>query len=354
MTGRSIRRAMAVLAAAALTATLASTALAAEVDPSAKKKPVVKCAGKVATKVGTPKRDIIRGTVKRDIIAGLGGNDIILGRGGNDVICGGAGNDRIAGGAGHDKLLGQTGRDRLFGGTGVDRLFGGQQNDFLAGQAGPDLLFGGAGSDKLDGGVGVDTCYQGTGIGALIRCELPKAPVVPVDPGPTLHDLAGVLAIAYCDIDGLDGYSTGDKLIAKLVDTNGDGMPSGIADVGPSTPADTIVMGRYPKDFGATTFGDWTVTSHQVEEAHLPQPAGRVQVADAGTGIFMWWRTTNEAYREEGIDASSISDCLVSPGPCLDTIYTNDSPSDADDWIWESSTDFADGGFIDVEVFYQP
>ena len=52
MSGPSIRRALAVLAAAALTATLASTVIAAEVEPAAKKS-AVKCDGKVATKVGT-------------------------------------------------------------------------------------------------------------------------------------------------------------------------------------------------------------------------------------------------------------------------------------------------------------
>ena len=173
MTGHPIRRALAVLAAAALVAAVASTALAGDVDQAGKRK--VKCDGKVATKVGTPGNDVIRGTARNDVIAGLGGNDIILGGGGNDIICGGPGNDRLTGNAGHDKLIGEGGRDRLFGGTGVDRLFGGLANDFLAGQAGPDVLGGGPGSDRLDGGIGVDLCAQNTGTGPMVRCELPKS-----------------------------------------------------------------------------------------------------------------------------------------------------------------------------------
>ena len=63
------------------------------------------------------------------------------------------------------------------------------------------------------------------------------------------------LVIAYSDIDGQDGYSTGDVLISKLVDTSGDGQPG---------PGDTIIMGRYPLDFAASAFGDWTTTRHTV------------------------------------------------------------------------------------------
>ena len=184
MDGCSIHRFVAVLAAAAFTAAVASTALAGDVDPAATRK--VKCDGKIATKVGTPGRDVFRGTARRDVIAGRGGNDIILGRGGNDIICGGAGNDRLVGGAGHDKLLGQTGRTGSSAG-GRRQAFGGQHNDFLAGQAGPDVLGGGVGSDKLDGGVGVDFCNPGSRAWAVGRCELPKSVLSPRHPRHPRH-----------------------------------------------------------------------------------------------------------------------------------------------------------------------
>ena len=91
--------------------------------------PPVRCAGKLATKVGTSHGDVIKGTGKRDVIAGLGGNDIIRGLGGNDLICGGKGNDKLIGGKGRDRLLGQAGRDTLIGGKGRDKLIGGPGKD---------------------------------------------------------------------------------------------------------------------------------------------------------------------------------------------------------------------------------
>ncbi len=90
---------------------------------------VVKCGGRKATVVGTPKADKLKGTKRADVIAGLGGNDKIKGLGGNDLICGGAGKDVILGGKGKDRLLGEAGRDTLVGGAGKDKLNGGAGKD---------------------------------------------------------------------------------------------------------------------------------------------------------------------------------------------------------------------------------
>ncbi len=348
------------LAAAALTASFAAvTAAADDVEPAKAlgAKRLVKCDGKVATKVGTPKKDVIIGTARRDIIAGLGGNDIILGRGGNDVICGGAGNDRIAGGAGHDKLLGQTGRDRLFGLAGVDRLFGGQQNDFLAGQAGPDVLFGGAGFDRLDGGIGVDACYQNTGHGPHVRCELPKSvfapPAPPAPPAPTPK----TLAIAYSDLVQDGQFGSGDVLIAKLVDTDLDGTPS---------PGDTIVMDRYPEDTDAATFGKWDVTSHVITS--VKKARADHLLVKAESGWHGWWTAVNgiEQYRE-AVELSDIypasagalsyiKDAIISPD--RDSIRIQDgSPSQPPTSYHtdhETTADGTDDPFVDVDLFYTP
>jgi hypothetical protein len=156
-----------------LAVTLAGAALGADADPAAKRKPVFKCAGKVATKVGTPGRDIIRGTNKRDVIVALGGNDKIDGRGGHDLICAGPGNDLVIGGTGIDRIYGQAGRDRLYGGPG------------------PDWLAGQLGNDRLNGGIGVDTCHQGPGAGLEVSCERP-APPPPTAPAPPDSDGDGV------------------------------------------------------------------------------------------------------------------------------------------------------------------
>ncbi len=118
----------------------------------------VRCAGQVATIVGTGRRDVLRGTARRDVIAALGGNDVVRGLGGADLICMGAGADRGVGGAGADRILGQLGADRLEGGPGRDRLEGGPGRDLLLGGAGIDRLLGLAGRDTARGGPGADVC----------------------------------------------------------------------------------------------------------------------------------------------------------------------------------------------------
>ena len=90
---------------------------------------VPRCGGKVATIVGTARRDVLTGTRRADVIVGLGGNDLVRAGRGNDLVCGGAGADRILGQAGTDRLLGGAGRDRLLGGVGRDRCVGGDGLD---------------------------------------------------------------------------------------------------------------------------------------------------------------------------------------------------------------------------------
>ncbi len=79
-----------------------------------------RCAGRVATRVGTGKRDVIAGTAGRDVIVGRGGNDTLKGMKGNDLLCGGSGKDKLLGGPGRDRLVGGPGRDKLLGGPGRD------------------------------------------------------------------------------------------------------------------------------------------------------------------------------------------------------------------------------------------
>ena len=263
MMAQHLRHRGALLVSAALLASLAAATVAA---PASAAKPT--CAGKTATIVGTARGEVIKGTEKADVIVARGGHDIIYGRGGNDTICGGPGNDRILGAGGNDLLFGQTGRDKLFGGAGRDRLLGGPADDRLA------------------GGPGNDACLQGSGNGPRVGCERPA--LVP-PPGPTLIPLTGILAIAYSDIDGLDGYSTGDVMIAQLVDTDPGGIPS---------PGDTIEMGRYPTNFAWTTFGDWG-KSHVVASIS-GQDATQLVVMSTGGGIHQWIRDSmREQYYEQ-------------------------------------------------------
>jgi hypothetical protein len=309
-----IRRGMVALWAGALLTSLALTTAAAPASAAGK----VTCRGKVATIVGTKRGDVIYGTRRADVIAGLGGNDVIIGRGGNDIICGGKGADRLVGKAGFDRLYGNAGPDRLFGSNGPDKLFGGAGNDRLAGQVGHDLLNGGPGSDR---------CYQGQGSGAELGCE------------PWLLPLSGVLAVAYSDIDGLDGYSSGDIMIAKLVDTDGDGAPS---------PGDTVRMGGYPKNLGATALGVWTVKSHAVTGVAGVTPS-IVQLSSTA-GNHIWAADATFQVYSEGPSNSGFRDGLT--GGVDDLLEVNPgSPSAPNDTVGLLMTArTTDDRFIDVAI----
>ena len=239
-----VRRVGALLASAALLASLTAATVAA---PTAAAKP--RCAGKVATIVGTKKADVIRGTKQGRCHRGARrGNDTVRGRGGNDTICGGGGKDTLYGDGGNDKVRGEAGNDTAFGGSGRDKLFGNDGNDKLWGNTAADWLFGGGGRDRLegqgsddalDGGPAVDVCRQGVGSGRRVRCERPVAPP-PAPPAPVVPPPPPeppTLVIAYGDVNTNHVYDAGDVLIAKIIDTK----TNGDIDVG-----DTVKMGKYP------------------------------------------------------------------------------------------------------------
>ena len=89
----------------------------------------IRCAGRIATVVGTPGRDHLRGSVGSDVIATEGGRDHVAGGKGNDRICTGAGRDAISGGPGRDTLVGGRGADRIRGGPGRDTCPGATPQD---------------------------------------------------------------------------------------------------------------------------------------------------------------------------------------------------------------------------------
>ncbi len=137
------RRAMVLLAATTLLASLALGAVAAPVGAA-----TPRCASKIATIAGTDKSETIRGTAGDDVIVAGGGADTVRGQGGKDLVCGGGGKDQLHGNAGRDKLYGEDGNDRL------------------------------------DGGTGLDICTQGRGSGRRVDCEFPSAAPAPA-PAPT-------------------------------------------------------------------------------------------------------------------------------------------------------------------------
>ena len=156
----------------------------------AKEPALPRCAGRIATIVGTPGRDNIKGTKSKDVIVALGGDDTIHSYTKADVICAGpgrdsvdagdngegGGSDLVMAGPGDDRVLlgpelgrafGEGGSDLLFGSKGGDALYGGPGNDVLRGGPNPlynsDSLYGGPGNDRLYGGPGPNYLYGGPG-----------------------------------------------------------------------------------------------------------------------------------------------------------------------------------------------
>ncbi len=94
-------------------------------DPTPPESPKVRrCAGEVATIIGTRKADRLRGTAGPDVFYALSGRDKIRGRGGDDLICAMGGPDTVRAGSGDDTVLTGKGNDRVFGGPGRDRIDG--------------------------------------------------------------------------------------------------------------------------------------------------------------------------------------------------------------------------------------
>lgn len=156
----------------------------------AKEPALPRCAGRIATIVGTPGRDNIKGTKSKDVIVALGGDDKIHSYTRADVICAGpgrddidagdngegGGSDLVMAGPGDDRVLlgpelgrafGEGGNDLLLGSKGGDALYGGPGNDVLRGGPNPyfntDLLYGGPGNDRLYGGPGPNELSGGPG-----------------------------------------------------------------------------------------------------------------------------------------------------------------------------------------------
>ncbi len=102
-----------------------------------------------------------------------------------------------------------------------------------------------------------------------------------------------IFAVAYTDMDTADGgYNAGvDVLIAKLVDG------PGTANDGLVGAGDLVVTNQYPRDFGGSTFGDFTVTEHVITGS-INMNAEICSVY-SNTGAFHWRvGTLAEFYRE--------------------------------------------------------
>jgi len=153
----SFRRRFAALPIAILT--LAPSLIAVSAADAA----TPRCAGRTATRVGTPGNDVIFGTGGVDVIVAGAGNDRIYGFGGNDIICAGNGADYVEAGFGNDRVFGGNGNDSLRGGYGFDRILGGNGSDWLVGDPGRDYIAGGNGNDDIFGGDDNDDLHGNMG-----------------------------------------------------------------------------------------------------------------------------------------------------------------------------------------------
>ncbi len=295
------------------------------------------CLGHEATIVGTAGADVLEGTPGADVIVGRGGADIIYGLGGNDLICGGLGADRIVGNGGNDRILGNAGPDRMFGGRGHDRMFGGVGNDLLAGRKGSDLL---------DGGPGTDRCYQNLGSGIEARCELPAKVVKAPEPKN--------LAVAYSNLDGVDGFQEGGKdvLIAKLVDTNLDGVLS---------KGDSVVMGKYPTKLQpGAPYAAWSEKNHVVEKIDLADK-DEVHLISTSGGTHVWITAEDQEVYSEGGTVNGASPAVSRPESGIGDWILDDSemdkitvqlgsPSLPATAACDANTDPGSQSFLDVDI----
>ncbi len=283
-----------------------------------------------------PEGEVIKGTKKADVIVARGGHDRIYGLGGNDTICGGPGNDRILGAAGNDLLFGQAGATSSSVGPGV-----------TACSVVPPTT-----ASRVVRATMPACRDQVSGCGSAVsvrrscrcrcRCRRPRgrrsSRSRASSSSPTRTSMA------------LDGYSTGDVMISKIVDTNSDGVVS---------KDDTIKMGRYPKNThpGPGDFADWTETSHVIDEVFYADQT-EVLVTTTIGATHGWWADSPDPneYDEYSEWLMGLSDFEDKKGPDLiDSVEVQaDSPSRPVTEIPDVSAEGPDDDwFIDVELRYQ-
>ncbi len=169
----------------------------------------------------------------------------------------------------------------------------------------------------------------------------------------------GVLAIAYVNADGIDGYDeSAEVLIAKLADTSADGIVS----VG-----DTIITSRYPLGFDASAFGTFSTTTHTVT-AVIYSTRGQVLVTSGDLPdqeTFMFFRAVHlfplrggEGYLEAHdiwsppVPHASFEDSFGDSDGDQDRIEAEiDAPSGPETAVSISHESPTDDPFIDVDIY---
>ena len=167
---------------------------------------------------------------------------------------------------------------------------------------------------------------------------------IPTISGPTPPT---VLAIAYSNLDGVDGYQDGgsDVWIARVVDTNTDGQVS----IG-----DTIETNKYPQDYAASSFGDFQVTSHTVTWV-VNATSERLNLRTNNSDFWKFWFVhdqVEELYYErvEPQSPTQLKDRFDSAFESRQVVTSSPSqPSSGEGASPRSSP--GDDLFIDVDIF---
>lgn len=220
------------------------------------------------------------------------------------------------------------------------------------GPQGPAGENGADGEDGIDGMDGADAPDRTDDLCALYQV-LSIQSLIGSLPVPDYCQLGALLAVAYINDDGIDGYSgTADTLIAGLFDANNDSVVS----VG-----DQIRYGSYPMDFEAAQRGIYLESVITVAEV-FDQFSTVIRLRDTTGGDHEW---ETDADKDSYVCEAGSSDMFVRwidgiGGP----IITNDvitveselgfcgTPRD----VLGSSIvtlDNTDNHFIDVDIFIQ-
>lgn len=184
-------------------------------------------------------------------------------------------------------------------------------------------------------------------VGAVVAAAATLGMFAACTPAP---DYPPVLAVAYSNLDGVDGFHAGqDMLIARLVDTNRDGAASA---------GDTVELGRYPTDLAASGFGNFANTKFVATSVTFLDP-NQVVVNIGADHAFIWasFSPGLDAFGEGWNQTTVPEDHLVEdwhfPSTNLDNIEVfSSSPSGPDTAVpYTALSSATDDPFIDVDIY---
>jgi hypothetical protein len=151
-----------------------------------------------------------------------------------------------------------------------------------------------------------------------------------------------LFAVAWTDTNGDHTYeAAADSLIAKLVDTNGDGVVNA---------GDTVTTNQFPRDHDGTAFEPATVTTFDVTSVPIAN-SGEIVVGTMA-GLFAWISQGDlEQYQELTPSIGTIV-LIDDPAQCDQIRLEENSPSEIATPSIDVTCDDADNPFLDVTVDY--